>query len=226
LILILRMQESRKSSARHVYVECLAYSSFTAYPTYAPRDIAKIAVIERHLATGNVSLSLVKGLGMQRGAIASTVAHDSHNLIVSGMDNRSMMTAIHTVVEMRGAMAAALDESVLGRFPLLIAGLMSDQPVERVRDQMDELLWASRTLGTQPYDPFMVMSFLALPVIPALKITDKGLVDVGPVAHRAARHGLTGARFESSRAATLRPTCRNSPSLSRFSCWWHISVLS
>jgi adenine deaminase len=142
------------------------------------RDIAKIAVIERHLATGNVGLGLVKGLGMQRGAIASTVAHDSHNLIVSGMDDRSMMTAIRAVVEMRGGMAAALDESVLGRLPLPIAGLMSDQPIEKVRDQVDELIVASRALGTQLYDPFMVMSFLALPVIPALKITDKGLVDV------------------------------------------------
>jgi adenine deaminase len=142
------------------------------------RDIAKIAVIERHLATGNVGLGLVKGLGMQRGAIASTVAHDSHNLIVSGMDDRSMLTAIHAVVEMRGGMAAALGEGVLGRLPLPIAGLMSDQPIEKVCDQIDELLRASRTLGTQLYDPFMVMSFLALPVIPALKITDKGLVDV------------------------------------------------
>jgi adenine deaminase len=142
------------------------------------RDIAKIAVLERHLATGNVGLGLVKGLGMQQGAIASTVAHDSHNLIVSGMDDRSMTTAIRAVVEMRGGMAAALDESVLGRLPLPIAGLMSDQPIEKVRDQVDELLVASRALGTQLYDPFMVMSFLALPVIPALKITDKGLVDV------------------------------------------------
>jgi adenine deaminase len=142
------------------------------------RDIAKIAVIERHLATGNTGLGLVKGLGLQRGAIASTVAHDSHNLIVAGMDDRSMTTAIRAVVEMRGGMAAAMEESVLGRLPLPIAGLMSDQPIEKVRDQMDELLLASRTLGTQLDDPFMVMSFLALPVIPALKITDKGLVDV------------------------------------------------
>jgi adenine deaminase len=142
------------------------------------RDIAKIAVIERHLATGNIGLGLVKGLGLQRGAIASTVAHDSHNLIVAGMDDRSMMTAIRAVVEMRGGMAAAMEESVLGRLPLPIAGLMSDQPIEKVRDQMNELLLVSRTLGTQLDDPFMVVSFLTLPVIPALKITDKGLVDV------------------------------------------------
>jgi len=142
------------------------------------RDIAKIAVNERHLATGNTGLGLVKGLGLKSGAIASTVAHDSHNLIVAGMDDVSMMKAIEAVVEMRGGMAAAEKDRVLARLPLPIAGLMSDQPIEVVRDQMEELIRASRCLGTQLHDPFMAMSFLALPVIPTLKITDKGLVDV------------------------------------------------
>ncbi len=142
------------------------------------RDIAKIAVSERHLATGNTGLGLVKGLGLNRGAIASTIAHDSHNLIAVGMDDVSMMTAIQDVVEMRGGMAAAENDQVLARMPLPIAGLMSDQPIEIVRDQMEELVRVSRRLGSKLHDPFMAMSFLALPVIPALKITDKGLVDV------------------------------------------------
>jgi adenine deaminase len=142
------------------------------------RDIARIAVLERHLDTGNTGLGLVKGLGLKRGALASTVAHDSHNLIVVGMDETSMLTAIDAVLQTRGGMAAALADEVLARLPLPIAGLMSDQPVETVRDQMEDLLRASRRLGTQLHDPFMAMSFLALPVIPALKITDKGLVDV------------------------------------------------
>jgi len=144
----------------------------------AGRNIAKIAVNERHLATGNTGLGLVKGLGLQRGAMASTVAHDSHNLLVVGMDDASMLTALQAVVEMRGGMAAAEKDQVLARLPLPIAGLMSDQPIETVRYQVEELLRASRILGTELRDPFMAMSFLALPVIPALKITDKGLVDV------------------------------------------------
>ncbi len=144
----------------------------------AARDIAKIAVNERHLATGNTGLGLVKGLGLQRGAMASTVAHDSHNLLVVGMDDASMMTALRAVVEMRGGMAAAENDRILARLPLPIAGLMSDQPIETVRDQMEELIRAARALGSRLHDPFMAMSFLALPVIPALKITDKGLVDV------------------------------------------------
>jgi len=142
------------------------------------RDIAKISVSERHLATGNTGLGLVKGLGLKRGAIASTIAHDSHNLIAVGMDDESMMTAIQSVVAMRGGMAAAEKAEVLARMPLPVAGLMSDQPIEVVRDEMEELVKASHFLGSDLHDPFMAMSFLALPVIPKLKITDKGLVDV------------------------------------------------
>jgi adenine deaminase len=142
------------------------------------RDIARIAVLERHLETGNIGLGLVKGMGLARGAIASTVAHDSHNLIVIGMDETSMTKAVDAVVQMRGGMAVALEDAVLAQLPLPIAGLMSDQPIETVRDQVEELLRAARSLGTRLHDPFMTMSFLALPVIPALKITDKGLVDV------------------------------------------------
>jgi adenine deaminase len=142
------------------------------------RDIAKIMVIERHLATGNFGLGLVKGIGLKKGAIASTVAHDSHNIVVIGMDDDSVMFAARLVAEMRGGMVAVEGDRVLAKLPLSIAGLMSDQPIEIVRDQMEELIKAAHQLGSNLKDPFMAMSFLALPVIPSLKITDKGLVDV------------------------------------------------
>ncbi|RMF01127.1 MAG: adenine deaminase [Chloroflexi bacterium] len=142
------------------------------------RDILKMAVIERHLATGRCGVGLVRGVGLQRGAIASTVAHDHHNIVVIGADDQSMLTAARAIAETRGGMAAAEGDSVLARLPLPIAGLMSDQPIEAVRDGMDELLRAAHRLGSPLHDPFMAMSFLALPVIPSLKLTDHGLVDV------------------------------------------------
>ena len=142
------------------------------------RDILKIAVIERHLATGNVGLGFVKGFGLQKGAIASTVAHDHHNIVVAGADDESMFTAVQAIAATRGGMAAAYDDTVLAQLPLPIAGLMSDQPIETVRRQMDEVLAAARQLGSPLHDPFMALSFLALPVIPSLKLTDQGLVDV------------------------------------------------
>jgi adenine deaminase len=142
------------------------------------RDIAKIVVIERHLATGNFGVGLVKGLGLKKGAIASSVAHDSHNIVAVGMDDRSIMAAARTVAEMRGGMAAMDGGNIVAKLPLPIAGLMSDQPIEAVRDQMEAMIKAAHQLGSGLHDPFMAMSFLALPVIPSLKITDKGLVDV------------------------------------------------
>ena len=142
------------------------------------RDILKMAVIERHLATGNVGKGLVRGMGLKRGAIASTVAHDHHNIVVIGVDDQSMLTAAHAVANTRGGMAAVDGDTILSQLPLPIAGLMSDQPIEKVRSQMDELLATAHQLGSPLHDPFMAMSFLALPVIPSLKLTDYGLVDV------------------------------------------------
>lgn len=150
----------------------------THITTDTNRDILKMAVIERHLATGNVGKGLVQGIGLKQGAIASTVAHDHHNIVVIGVDDQSMMTAARAIAQTRGGMAAANGDAVLAQLPLPIAGLMSDQPIETVRDQMDELLRAAHQLGSSLHDPFMAMSFLALPVIPSLKLTDHGLVDV------------------------------------------------
>ena len=142
------------------------------------RDILKIAVIERHRATGNVGLGFVRGFGLRRGAIASSVAHDSHNIVVVGADDGDMMAAAREVAAMGGGLAAVEGGQVRARLPLPIAGLMSDAPIEVVRREMDELLAAARKMGCRLHDPFMTLSFLALPVIPELKLTDRGLVDV------------------------------------------------
>jgi len=142
------------------------------------RDILKIAVIERHQGTGNTGLGFVKGFGLKRGAIASSVAHDSHNLIVVSTNDADMMAATRAVADMGGGLAAVENGVARARLPLPIAGLMSDQPLEVVREEMDELLAVAQEMGSRLRDPFMTMSFLALPVIPALKLTDKGLVDV------------------------------------------------
>jgi len=142
------------------------------------RDLLKMVVVERHRGTARAGKGFVKGLGLARGALASTVAHDHHNLVVVGADDRSMHTAARAVIEAGGGQAAASGERVLALLPLPIAGLMSDQPIEWVRDRVDRLLAAARELGSPLHDPFMATSFLALEVIPKLKLTDLGLVDV------------------------------------------------
>lgn len=142
------------------------------------RDLLKIAVIERHLATGNVGLGFVKGIGLKRGAIASTIAHDHHNLVVIGANDLSMMTAARRVSDSLGGQAVAENDQILAHLSLPIAGLMSHRPIEQVRDDMQALISAAHDLGSRLHDPFMAMSFLALEVIPSLKLTDIGLVDV------------------------------------------------
>lgn len=142
------------------------------------RDLLKMVVIERHRGTGNVGKAFVRGFGLARGAIAGTVAHDHHNLVAVGADDRSMATAARAVAAAGGGLAAAEGDRVLGLLPLPIAGLMSDRPIEEVRSRVDELLTAARGLGSTLREPFMAMSFLGLEVIPSLKLTDLGLVDV------------------------------------------------
>jgi adenine deaminase len=143
------------------------------------RDLLKIAVVERHRGTGNVGLGLVTGLGLQAGALASSIAHDSHNIVVVGADDADMALAARTVNDMEGGIAAVRGGQVLAQLPLPVAGLMSDQPLATVRDGMLRLLAAARELGCPLANPYMQMAFLALPVIPELKLTDLGLVDVG-----------------------------------------------
>jgi len=143
------------------------------------RDILKIVVVERHKKTGNVGKGFVRGLGLKRGAIASSVAHDSHNIIAAGVDDMDMLTAVHALIRMGGGLVVACDNKIIAGLGLPIAGLMSCDPVEIVRDKLDALIGICHDLGSTLKDPFMALSFLALPVIPDLKLTDKGLVDVG-----------------------------------------------
>jgi adenine deaminase len=142
------------------------------------KDILKIAVIERHKATGNIGLGFVKGFGLRDGAIASSVAHDSHNIVVVGDNDEDMAQAVQGVAEMKGGLIAVEDGKVVASLPLPIGGLMSDRSIGEVRDGLAFLHRAVREMGCALEDPFMALSFLALPVIPELKITDKGLVDV------------------------------------------------
>ncbi len=141
-------------------------------------DILKVAVLERHMASGNVGLGFVKGMGLKRGAIGSSVAHDSHNLIVVGTNDADMMAVAHKIVDMGGGLAATVDGKTVAELPLPIAGLMSEKPIETVRRELGDLQTAAHELGCAVAEPFMMLSFLALPVIPNLKLTDKGLVDV------------------------------------------------
>ncbi len=142
------------------------------------RDLLKIAVVERHRSTGAVGKGFVRGLGLARGALASTIAHDHHNLIVVGADDASMWTAARRAADLGGGLVVADGDAVLAEVPLPYGGLMSDRPIEEVREQLDATLRAARELGSSLHDPFMAMSFLGLEVIPSLKLTDQGLVDV------------------------------------------------
>jgi adenine deaminase len=141
-------------------------------------DVLKMAVIERHKASSALGLGFIQGFGLHRGALAGTVAHDHHNLVCIGADDRSMMTAIRKVAEMGGGLAVAEGDQVLAVLPLPVAGVMSDRPIAEVRASYDRLLAAARERGSEMHDPFMAMSFMALEVIPKLKLTDQGLVDV------------------------------------------------
>ncbi|MER3479169.1 MAG: adenine deaminase [Meiothermus sp.] len=140
-------------------------------------DLLKLAVVNRYGGQG-VGLGFVHGLGLRRGAIAGTVGHDSHNLTCAGADDESMRTAMRALAEAGGGYAVALGKEVLALTPLPIAGLMSERPMPEVRAQMERLLAAARQLGTALHDPMMHVAFLPLEVIPKLKLTDKGLVDV------------------------------------------------
>ena len=144
----------------------------------ADPGLAKIAVVERHHATGRIGLGLVSGSGLRRGALASTVAHDAHNLVVLGMSDRDMAFAVERLAEIGGGIVAVEDLRVVAECPLPIAGLLSDAPLDDVIAQSRACNDAAHELGWSSATPFLTMSFLALSVIPHLKITDRGLVDV------------------------------------------------
>jgi adenine deaminase len=141
------------------------------------RDLLKIALIERHSGSGRIGLGFVRGFGLKLGALGGTVAHDAHNIIVVGVDDNAMRHAVELILEMRGGLVAVAGREV-ATVPLPIAGLMSEEPIEIVAAQQRTLLATARRMGCRLTDPFMTLSFLALTVIPELKITDRGLLDV------------------------------------------------
>lgn len=140
--------------------------------------LLKIAVVERHHQTGNIGLGLIKGMGLQNGAIASSVAHDSHNIVVIGDNDGDMLCAVNHLEDVGGGICIASQGTVIHTLPLPIAGLMSDLSLEEVHAQLKQMLDAAYSMGvSKKYDPFMTLAFMALPVIPELKITDLGLFD-------------------------------------------------
>jgi adenine deaminase len=142
------------------------------------RDIIKVAVIERHGKNGNHANGFVQGFGLKKGAIASTVGHDSHNICVVGVSEEDMTIAANRLSDIKGGFVVVEDGKVTGEIPLPVAGLMSLEPFESVRDTLHDLRKAAYALGTTLQEPFLQVAFLPLPVIPHLKISDKGMVDV------------------------------------------------
>jgi adenine deaminase len=142
------------------------------------RDILKLAVVERHRGSGSQGIGFIRGFGLKRGAIAGTIAHDHHNLVIIGVDDASMTAAAREVSRMGGGLAVADGDVIITRLALPVGGLMSDRPIEEVVERYDQLVAAAKMLGSTLDDPFMAMSFMALEVIPSLKLTDHGLVDV------------------------------------------------
>ncbi len=141
-------------------------------------DVIKVAVVERHGKNGNIGRSFVRGFGLKRGAIASSVGHDSHNITVVGANDADMAAAVNRLIEMGGGFAVADGGKVTAELPLPVAGLMSLEPFEVVEKDLITLRAAAKDLGCVLPEPFLQVSFLALPVIPHLKMTDRGLFDV------------------------------------------------
>jgi len=142
------------------------------------RDIIKLLVVERHRASDNIGKAFVKGLGLKKGAIASSVSHDSHNIVVAGVSDADMLEAVIEICRMKGGLALVNDGKVLAHLPLPIAGLMSDQPMARVKEDLEHLGKVARDMGITIDEPFMALSFITLAVVPDLKLTDLGLFDV------------------------------------------------
>lgn len=161
---------------RHSIMQIATQDGFVVSDT--AKDIIRLLVIERHRATGNVGFGLVKGLGLASGALAATVAHDSHNIIVAGVEDSDILLAISEIKKLQGGLVVVNKGKVLAELPLPVAGLMSDKPLDFVVKKLAGIDQAVKQLGVKIEHPFGILSFLALPVIPELKLTDRGLVDV------------------------------------------------
>jgi adenine deaminase len=142
------------------------------------RDILKLVVVERHRASGNIGVGLVKGFGLKNGALASSVAHDSHNIIAVGTNDFDILKAIEEINRLQGGLVVCANLEILASLPLPIAGLLSPESLETVVSQHEIVEKTAASLGNLPPAPFALLSFLALPVIPELRLTDLGLVDV------------------------------------------------
>jgi adenine deaminase len=142
------------------------------------RDVLKVAVIERHKRTGHIGRGFVKGFGLKAGSISSSVAHDSHNICVVGTNDSDMAAAVNEIARIQGGQVAVKNGKILAELALPFAGLMSTRPIEEVNQAEGHLSEAARILGCAFSSPFMVMSFLSLAVIPEIRLTDKGIVDV------------------------------------------------
>jgi adenine deaminase len=142
------------------------------------RDILKLVVVERHRASGNIGLGLVKGFGLKRGALASSVAHDSHNIIAVGANDVDILRAIEEIERLQGGLVVCANGEIVASLPLPVSGLLSLEPLEEVVSRFENLEKGATGLGNLPPAPFSILSFLALPVIPELRLTDLGLVDV------------------------------------------------
>ncbi|TVP70418.1 MAG: adenine deaminase [Rhodobacteraceae bacterium] len=142
------------------------------------RDLARVAVIERHGRNGNIATGFVRGFGLQKGAIAATVAHDHHNIVAVGVDYADLACAVNRLSQIEGGFVVATNDAVLAELPLPVAGLMSLNPYEQVHADLSALRAAAKSLGVALEEPFLQLAFIALPVIPHLKITDHGMVDV------------------------------------------------
>lgn len=169
-----------KMVPEQLITELVHRSVKSEHGAFVPADgLCKLAVVERHHATGSIGVGIVEGMNIKNGAIASTVAHDSHNLVVAGDNDRDMLMAIESLRECGGGYCVVSRGIVLARLPLPIAGLMTEAPVEDVLARQRALLDAAKSLGAdERTDPLIALSFLALPVIPAVRLTDEGLFDV------------------------------------------------
>jgi adenine deaminase len=142
------------------------------------RDILKLVVVERHKATGNIGVGLVSGFGLKRGALASSIAHDSHNIIAAGSSDEDIITAVKEIERLNGGLVAAAAGKVRASLALPVAGLLSDQPLEIVVSKFKKLEKTAAEMGAKLASPFATLSFLALPVIPEIRLTDRGVVEV------------------------------------------------
>jgi adenine deaminase len=172
---VIEMIEDQINTNRSIEQMPVENGSAVADPS---RDIAKVAVIERHQASGNIGLGFVRGLGLAHGAIASSIAHDAHNLIVAGTNDKDMYTAAVQLVRIRGGLCVASDGEVIAECPLPIAGLMSDRSADELQQELRAVRDAAARIGCKLRRAFMALSFLSLSVIGSLKVTDQGLIDV------------------------------------------------